>query len=443
MIQTLIGREADLNYIRTNTAAGHCCSLVATSNMGKSAVLRHLGGQPPAAGAPTFIYIDCNQMAERSARALLTVIWRAISPRLAAAVPDPETAAYMRGWTDELLRSSQAVAAGAAFEDGLALALARLSHPLVLCLDEFDQVDRHLEPHAFLNLRAWHDLYYPDLVYLTATERELGPVAESREQGEFYELLSSHVRYLSLWNQADTTLFCREFAARQRLVIRDADPAYIFEQAGGHPGLTQAVCYAVGRRSAAGTRRKETGPAPTLPSAAALAGEVNVRSECAKIWDDLDPDEQKALVDLGTADHDGAAVAMLERMSLVHDSGGRLSVFSPLFADFVREMHSGEPASASRIVVDADAGKVWLDGREITSLSDLEYKLLLFLYGRLDRVCDKYSIVKGVWGEEYIDRVDDTRIEKLISRVRQKIEPDPSHPRYLQSLRGRGYKLVP
>jgi two-component system response regulator RegX3 len=68
--------------------------------------------------------------------------------------------------------------------------------------------------------------------------------------------------------------------------------------------------------------------------------------------------------------------------------------------------------------------------------------LLLFLYGRLDRVCDKFTIVESVWGEDYIDKVDDARIEKLVSRLRQKIEPDAAKPRYLISVRGRGYKLV-
>jgi two-component system response regulator RegX3 len=38
--------------------------------------------------------------------------------------------------------------------------------------------------------------------------------------------------------------------------------------------------------------------------------------------------------------------------------------------------------------------------------------------------------------------VDDTRIEKLVSRLRAKIEPDPSTPRYIVTVRGRGYKLV-
>ena len=34
------------------------------------------------------------------------------------------------------------------------------------------------------------------------------------------------------------------------------------------------------------------------------------------------------------------------------------------------------------------------------------------------------------------------RIEKLVSRLRHKIEPNPEEPRYLITVRGRGYKLA-
>jgi DNA-binding response OmpR family regulator len=42
-------------------------------------------------------------------------------------------------------------------------------------------------------------------------------------------------------------------------------------------------------------------------------------------------------------------------------------------------------------------------------------------------------------GEVVIDRVVDVHVGKL----RQKIEPEPSRPRYLLTVRGAGYKLAP
>jgi DNA-binding response OmpR family regulator len=92
--------------------------------------------------------------------------------------------------------------------------------------------------------------------------------------------------------------------------------------------------------------------------------------------------------------------------------------------------------------IDVDAGDVWVDGQPVPTLTELEYRLLQTLYGRRDKLCDKYLIVESVWGQEYIDTVDDSRIEKLISRLRTKIEPEPTQPRYLVTVRGRGYKLL-
>jgi DNA-binding response OmpR family regulator len=92
--------------------------------------------------------------------------------------------------------------------------------------------------------------------------------------------------------------------------------------------------------------------------------------------------------------------------------------------------------------IDVNSGTVLVDGQPAPELTALEYKLLLLLYGNLNRTCDKYQIVEVVWSEEFLDEVDDARIEKLISRLRQKIEPDPSQPQYLLTVRGRGYKLI-
>jgi two-component system response regulator RegX3 len=64
------------------------------------------------------------------------------------------------------------------------------------------------------------------------------------------------------------------------------------------------------------------------------------------------------------------------------------------------------------------------------------------LYGRLGDICTKDQIAEAVWGTDYMEAVDDARIDKLVSRLRQKIEPEPGEPRHLITIRGRGYQLV-
>jgi DNA-binding response OmpR family regulator len=113
-----------------------------------------------------------------------------------------------------------------------------------------------------------------------------------------------------------------------------------------------------------------------------------------------------------------------------------------LLAEYVRRQRRLRQDVPPGVWIDVEAGDVWVDGHQAPALTDLEYRLLLLLYGRLDKICDKYQIVEAVWGQDYIDEVDDARIEKLVSRLRAKIEQDAANPQYLVTVRGRGYKLV-
>lgn len=117
---------------------------------------------------------------------------------------------------------------------------------------------------------------------------------------------------------------------------------------------------------------------------------------------------------------------------------------------------SAAPSRAARAADEPPAGPVpqglWLDqvsgdvlvsGRRVESLTALEYSLLRLLYANPSRLCSKEEIIRQVWGEEFMGEDDDSRVEKLVSRLRRKVEPVPSRPQYLRTVRGRGYRYVP
>ena len=127
---------------------------------------------------------------------------------------------------------------------------------------------------------------------------------------------------------------------------------------------------------------------------------------------------------------------------LVIGQGPERRIFARAFAEFVQRQNTVRRPGATGIRVDSESGEVWVNGVQAPTLTNLEYRLLLLLYGRLGKIVTKYDVVEAVWGEDYIDEVDDARIEKLVSRLRQKLEPDAADPRYVITVRGRGYKLV-
>ncbi|NBI61887.1 DNA-binding response regulator [Clostridiales bacterium] len=72
-------------------------------------------------------------------------------------------------------------------------------------------------------------------------------------------------------------------------------------------------------------------------------------------------------------------------------------------------------------------------------LTGKEFDLLLFLATSKGRVFTKKQIYTQVWEEDYA--FDDSNIMSFISKLRKKIEPDPEHPFYIQTVRGVGYRF--
>ena len=170
---------------------------------------------------------------------------------------------------------------------------------------------------------------------------------------------------------------------------------------------------------------------------AQLEDDPVVRVECAKLWDQLGAEEQRALILLERGRIEKVPRSLQEQ-GIVHDA----AVFSKLFEGFVRRQGLIHRPRREGLRVDVESGHVWVDGQLIPPLTELEYRLLLLLYGRLGDICTKDQIADAVWGTDYMEAVDDARIDKLVSRLRQKIEPEPGEPRYLVTIRGRGYQMV-
>jgi len=89
--------------------------------------------------------------------------------------------------------------------------------------------------------------------------------------------------------------------------------------------------------------------------------------------------------------------------------------------------------------VDFRAYQVTLEGRPV-ELSSREFKLLQFFIGHPGRVYSREQLLDRVWGDEAF--VEPRTVDVHISRLRGAIEPDPSNPRYILTVRGIGYKFV-
>jgi two-component system OmpR family response regulator len=105
--------------------------------------------------------------------------------------------------------------------------------------------------------------------------------------------------------------------------------------------------------------------------------------------------------------------------------------FNP--ADAVRFQSGG-------LVIDLAAREVTVDGVRQT-LTAHEYELLCALARNAGRVLTRDQLLEEMKGDQ-ADEAFDRSIDVHVSRLRQKIEPDPRHPRYVKTVRGAGYLLA-
>ena len=72
-------------------------------------------------------------------------------------------------------------------------------------------------------------------------------------------------------------------------------------------------------------------------------------------------------------------------------------------------------------------------------LKNREYELLLFLMLHADNVFSREDLYERIWGMEALG--DSATVAVHINRLRDKIEQDSSHPRYIETVWGAGYRF--
>ena len=116
-------------------------------------------------------------------------------------------------------------------------------------------------------------------------------------------------------------------------------------------------------------------------------------------------------------------------------------VFSPLLAEYIRRQG---PIGEAHIRIDHTHRTVWVDGHEVRGLAPLEYKLITYLEKKRGQVCSRDEVARHLYPRDMEIEgpgVTDNRIDSVVKRLRQQIEPNPKEPRYIVTARGHGLRL--
>jgi len=93
---------------------------------------------------------------------------------------------------------------------------------------------------------------------------------------------------------------------------------------------------------------------------------------------------------------------------------------------------------AGPVRMDVERHVVTVDGQP-TQLPLKEFELLELLLRNTGRVLTRGQLIDRVWGSDYVG--DTKTLDVHVKRLRAKIEPDPTQPRHIVTVRGLGYKF--
>jgi hypothetical protein len=229
-----------------------------------------------------------------------------------------------------------------------------------------------------------HAIYSNLRALRDAHKYELAYVIAARRpldaHNELAEVFFAHTLWLGLLSESDTTWNVQRYARRTGLSWDSEVTRQIAALSGGYPALLRAVC--------------EAHAAGCPLSLADLSQHPAVQRRSDEFWADQ-PD-----------------TATLQLCGLNHN---------PLL---IATRHPGQ-----------------IDTAELTAK---EHALWEYLQAHPGQVCEKDDLIRAVWPEDRIFErgIRDDSLAQLVRRLREKIEPDPSNPRHIQTIAGRGYRFL-
>ncbi len=105
-------------------------------------------------------------------------------------------------------------------------------------------------------------------------------------------------------------------------------------------------------------------------------------------------------------------------------------------ANAVQSDDESEKLEIGNFVLDLNRYELYKDGK-LVELTIREFDLIKFLAQQPNKIFSRQSLLSNVWDYEYYGDV--RTVDVTVRRVREKIEDDPSEPKYIMTKRGVGY----
>lgn len=424
-------RQKELSALIPYIEKGLSAQVVGLAGVGKSNILRLLSYNRDARFKNYgdyekwihFVYIDSSEVKNKSLFDIIKFILLSLSFSLGERRMIEESKEI-----DKIIAESIAPQDEMVLFHGLKRAIDYLSIEkklsVFLLFDKFDTILPNLSPEFFTDLRILrnHAKYRFGSVF--ALTRPIEDTAESSLLADFSDLILENIIYTTLYDKVgiDFRISYIENAARK--TFPEEVKNEIVTLSGGHAKLTKLSIESLISEEQMPENVKDY-----------LLKRPTIQAALQEIWATLLPSEQMALKkEVSSITAEG--YPYLINSGLVAE--GKIAI--PFFEEFVKNI---SVSTQEKITYDESRNEILKGTTPLSDkLSASEFRLLKYLIENKEKLCTKDEIINSVWKDQRTQEgVTDQALDQIFYRLRKKVEVDPSNPRYIQTVKGQGYKL--
>ena len=302
---------------------------------------------------------------------------------------------------------------------------------VVFLFDRFEEYVPSLNTEFFTNLRILRNRAKYHFSVIFSLDHPLEDEIEPLLFSDFFEYVAGRIIYLPVFDKAGLDFRISHLESVTGKKVDKKTVERIIELTGGHGRLT-ILCL----ETVFSLEKKITEENTQLIDY--FFTQRPIRSALFAIWYALTPSEQQFFID------NKNEPIYLEKIRLCFD--GKITI--PLFEEFIKQQiipsDRFKKEQTEEIFYDENTGEI-KKGEIVISdeLTSLEFKLLKFLIINKGKILAKEEIINFVWGEQKTTLgVTDQALDQLIFRLRKKIEGNPNRPKYILTIKGRGFRFL-
>ena len=471
------GRQYELRtiYRRLISTPPQCCAIIGETFIGKTRLLRHLIDMSDTTIIDdlgkthtfTWVYLDCisidsSELGDYAAAQFWWQLYHEMCERLEVTPSAEQIESIIDTDKSDLITYAQKL------KSTVEELLSEQQNPIIFVFDNFEVVARLPGRNsdwlrALVGINSAYVVASRYLLYLLYQYNKDNWNSPSPLQNLFSDPI-----YLGLMTEAEVDeymLHAHKLASEFGSYWKREDIDTIKSYCGRHPELIRIGC------SHVFTLRSEQSGTTKESELENLFLEESIfndaRTVCNEFWNGLrDPElldepridgqqqeehlsrHQKVLLEIakGGSPTDKKVLFDLARRGLIEQRDGKWRVFAEVMHQFallkeavyLQSSQARATAQLNMMSVGAMEKLQISEQKEPVSFSYLEGRAYDYLKARVGEVCIREEIKRAVWPE---NPPSNTALQKIIERVRDKIEPDVNNPRYLIAIRGLGYML--